>query len=1156
MAQESFIHLRTHSSYSLSEGAIKVEKLVELAADKRMPALAITDRGNLFGALEFSDLAKESGVQPILGIEIALTAPEVFKKSLSHKNLSHIFSSGWLVLLAQNSDGWNNMMSLSSIAYLETPENEIPQVSLDDINDHSEGIIAFSGGTDGPIGNLLRSNELASAKELLANLNDIYKDRFYIEIMRHETQDQVETEPEFLSLARDFNIPLVATNDVYYATSEMYEAHDALMCIAQGAHIDQADRRRLTQNNYFKDTEEMRNLFEDIPEAFNNTSVIAQRCAFGVPSRDPILPIFDLPEGQTEKLELTQKATKGLEKRLQQQVFVESMDEAEREVASKPYRKRLENELNIISSMNFPGYFLIVADFIGWAKSEGIPVGPGRGSGAGSLVAWALNITDLDPLRFGLLFERFLNPERVSMPDFDIDFCRNRRDEVIEYVCSRYGKDKVAQIITFGKLEARAVIRDVGRVLGLPYGQVDRISKLIPFNPANPVKLSDAILAEPLLKSMQEDDPAVERLIAIALKLEGLHRHASTHAAGLVISDRPLNELVPLYRDPRSNMPVTQFSMKFSEQSGLVKFDFLGLKTLTVIEEACQNIRRSGIEVILSEIPFNDKKTFDLLSSGHTAGVFQLESAGMRDVLRGLKPDTFEDIIALVALYRPGPMDNIPKYVARKHGKEKPDYLHEKLVETLRETYGVIIYQEQVMEIARLLSGYSLGAADLLRRAMGKKIQSEMDSQREVFVNGAVENDVDKDQANEIFDLVSRFAGYGFNKSHAAAYALVAYQTAFLKANYPVEFMAATMTLELNNTDKLGALKQELDRLGIHLLPPDINLSSSNFTVEKTSEGSSAVRYALGAIKNVGEQAMNGVESERNENGKFRDIFDLATRLDPQSINKRQLENLAKAGAFDDLCNNRRQVFNAADLLMRHSETSRRDVNQASLFDNADSSTIPNLELPSSSEWRTIEKLQFEQEAIGFFLSAHPLDDSKEVLKKIGVTPFSSLVDDALRESTKRIAGVVLAVQERSNADSKFAFVRLSDPTASFEIAFFREVYNSSRELLLPGKTLMVNVNVRKDGEQLRITAEKAVDFADIISKQKMSLIIEIASSEAIEQLFSVLEREGKGNTCVSIIVNLPSQDIEIELPGIYSLPPNVQKEIVNFPGVTNVVSS
>ncbi|MDH3476538.1 MAG: DNA polymerase III subunit alpha, partial [Rhodospirillales bacterium] len=756
-------------------------------------------------------------------------------------------------------------------------------------------------------------------------------------------------------------------------------------------------------------------------------------CAVMPEPRAPILPTFTTESGRSEAEELAAQAKEGLEKRLQSAVFEEGMDDDAREAAARPYRERLEFELGVIADMGFPGYFLIVADFIQWANAHGIPVGPGRGSGAGSVVAWALTITGLDPLRWGLLFERFLNPERVSMPDFDIDFCQDRRDEVIAYVQEKYGHDRVAQIITFGKLQARAVLRDVGRVLGLPWGQVDRICKLVPNNPAAPVTLQQAIDGEPDLQRQQREDPEIGRLIDIGLKLEGLYRHASTHAAGVVIGDRPLDELAPLYRDPRSSMPVTQFNMKWVETAGLVKFDFLGLKTLTVLAQAVALIRARGEEIDLEAIPLDDAKSYEMMGRAETTGVFQLESAGMRDVLRKLKPDRFEDIIAVVALYRPGPMENIPTYIKRKHGEEEIAYLHDDLAPVLKETFGIPIYQEQVQQMARDLAGYTLGGADLLRRAMGKKIKAEMDAQRATFIEGAAtHSEVGKALAGKVFDQMAAFAGYGFNKSHAAAYALVAYQTAYLKANYPVEFLAASMTLDLGSTDKLNGFRRELDRLAIKLLPPDVNASGPTFTVETLADGSRAIRYALAALKNVGHQAMADLAAERDAGGPFTSLGDFAARLDTGILNKRQMESLVAAGAFDTLEPNRKRIYDGIERVLRHATAAanERSSAQSNLFGGADTADAPAIVLPETPEWLQADRLKHEFEAIGFYLSSHPLEAYEAGLERLGVVASAGLGDlvKSGESRTLRLAGAVIGRKERTTSrGGRMAFIHLSD---------------------------------------------------------------------------------------------------------------------------------
>src|SRR5436190_4992481 len=874
-----------------------------------MPAVAVTDRNNLFGALEFAQYAAKAGIQPIVGCDLAIRREEEGGIATAGK----LPTVDWLTLLVQSEQGYLNLMRLVSRAHLEFKTASVAALPIDELVGHTGGLLALTGSTSGALGRQLGAGQGPAATHQLDRLAKLFDGRLYLELQRHGEDNERRIEGPVLDLAYAKGIPLLGTNDVHFPRESMYEAHDVLLCIEQGAHIEDPNRRRLTPEHYFKSAAEMRQVFADLPEACDNTLIVAQRCAYMPEPRKPILPSYTKLEGRTEGEALRHLARTGLEELRVAGRLADGID-------FKVYQERLVYELDMIEKMGFSGYFLIVADFIQWAKDNGIPVGPGRGSGAGSLVAWSLKITDLDPLRWGLLFERFLNPERVSMPDFDIDFCQDKRDRVIRYVRDEYGHDRVAAIITFGKLQARAVLRDVGRVLGMPYGQVDRICKLVPNNPAKPVTLAQALESEQLLKEQYSGDEEIKRLIDLALQLEGLYRNASTHAAGVVIGDRPLHELVPLFRDTdnREPLPATQFNMKWVETAGLVKFDFLGLKTLTVIEKACEQIGRAKIDI--AKIPLDDEPTFRMLAKGDAYGVFQMEGSGMRDILAKLKPNRFEDLIALVALYRPGPMDDIPTYISVKNGQEKADYLHPSLKPILEETYGIMVYQEQVMQIAQVLSGYSLGGADLLRRAMGKKIQSEMDAQRETFIEGARKNNVEESRASMIFDKVAKFAGYGFNKCHSAPYRLVAYQTAYLKANYPVEFFAASMTLDMGNADKLGNFRRELERLQIPLLAPDVNKSMAEFAVETTPEGKKAVRYALSAIKGVGREAMSRLAEERLENGPFKDLFDVAERLDQRVINKRLAESLVKAGAFDSLNNNRAQTFGAVEALTRHSQ--------------------------------------------------------------------------------------------------------------------------------------------------------------------------------------------------------------------------------------------
>ena len=1148
MPLADFVHLRTHSAYSLSSGAIKIKELVRLCRAQAMPAVAITDTGNLFGALEFAIACTDSGIQPIIGIEIAL-APDGAVRAPRSVN-GYAAEPDRIVLLAQDETGYRNLIGLTSRAYLDGEAGAEPTVAPSELAGASNGLICLAGGAGGPIGRLIAEGQADAAELALRALKTVFPGRLYLELQRHGLPEEGRSEAGLVDLAYAHDVPLVATNNAYFPDRDFHEAHDALLCIAQGRVVADPDRRRLTPHHYFRSAAEMRALFADLPEACDNTLVIAQRCAFIPRFRKPILPAFGAA-GTDEPASLREAARGGLAARLASPALA-SADH-------QPYRERLEFELETIIQMGFAGYFLIVADFIQWAKRENIPVGPGRGSGAGSVVAWALTITDLDPLRWGLLFERFLNPERVSMPDFDVDFCQDRRDEVIRYVQQKYGRDRVAQIITFGKLQARAVLRDVGRVLAMPYGQVDRLCKLVPNNPAHPVTLEQAITGEPLFQQQRDSDEAVARLIEIALRLEGLYRHASTHAAGVVIGDRPLAELVPLYRDPRSDMPVTQFNMKWVELAGLVKFDFLGLKTLTVLARCLELLKKRGVELDLAALPLDDRPSFDLLSHGDTVGVFQLEGAGMRDTLKKLRPDRFEDIIAVVSLYRPGPMENIPRYIAVKHGDEEPDYLHPLLEPLLKETFGIMIYQEQVMQIAQVLAGYSLGAADLLRRAMGKKIQSEMDAQRQQFVAGAIERGVEPPRAELIFDQMAKFAGYGFNKSHAAAYALVAYQTAYLKANHPVEFLAASMTLDLGNTDKLAHFRPELDRLAIKLLPPDINRSEVTFAVEQDAKtGKDAIRYALAAVKGVGAQAMHDLVAERHRNGPFKDLFDFAARLDTKSFNRRQFESLVKAGAFDCLDPNRAQSFAAAELLLRQASRAaeERESRQENLFAGIDRGLAARPSLPLVPDWPPVEKLQHEFDAIGFYLSAHPLDPYGRSLERAGILRCVDLPAAlAANASTRfRLAGIVIGRKERTSArGSRFAFVQFSDNSGAFEVTMFSEVLAQSRALLDSGQPLIVTVDVRREEDSLRLTAQKIEPVDGIVAHAAAGLRVFVAEAEALPRLKSLISREAGGRGRVTVVLDLPRSEVELALPGGFRINPGIRAAVKSLPGILDV---
>jgi DNA polymerase III subunit alpha len=1148
----SFVHLRVHTAYSLAEGAIKIKELAKKCREMDMPAVAITDTANLFGALEFAISCADNGIQPIIGCQINL----LHQRAPSNIQLKPT-EPDQLILLVKTEEGYRNLLYLVSNTFLNAKSGELPQITLEELKARSNGLIALTGGPLGTLGRLIAEGQRPAAEEFLKALHAIFHDNLYIEIMRHGQGIEDQIEPTLIELAYHYNIPLVATNEAFFDEPHMYEAHDALLCIAEGRYLNQDDRRRVTPHHYFKSAQEMAELFADLPEAIQNTTVIAKRCTYMPAPHDPILPPYPTESGRSETQELRYMAEKGLEQRLTNQVFKDTDTQDIMNEKRQTYYDRLNYEIDVIEKMGFPGYFLIVADFIQWAKSQRIPVGPGRGSGAGSLVAWALTITDIDPIRFGLLFERFLNPERVSMPDFDIDFCQDRRDEVITYVRGKYGEDRVAHIITFGKMQAKMVLRDVGRVLQLPYGQIDRISKLVPNNPANPVTLEQALEMEPLLKQARDTDPAVATMIDIGKKLEGLYRHASTHAAGVVIGDRPLADLVPLYKDEGSTLPATQFSMKYVELAGLLKFDFLGLKTLTIIEDSCQKLKAKGIDIDSSQIPLDDQKTFELLQRVETVGVFQVEGAGMRDVLRKLRPDRFEDLIALVALYRPGPMDDIPRYLACKHGEENVTYLHPHLQSILEPTYGVMVYQEQVMRIAQDLGGYTLGAADLLRRAMGKKIKSEMDAQRALFVEGAVKNGLATEIASQIFDQMAKFAGYGFNKSHSAPYALLTYQTAYLKANYPLEFFAASMTYDLNNTDKLNVFRQDLERLNIPLLPPDINSSGVGFCVE-----GQGIRYALAAIKGVGEVGIKNILKEREQNGPFKDLNDFAHRVGTAgahgALNKRQMENLVSAGAFDGLNPNRKQIYGVIEAILKQAALAAEEKHsqQHSLFGFSSDEGSIKLTLPNISDWGSLEKLSYEFDALGFFLSAHPLDIYGSSLTRLGVT-LSSQLKDMGDGSNVKLAGIVLVKQERtSKAGQKFAFVKLSDSSGVFEIAVFSETFLRCRDLLEPGTPLLVSVILKQEeeGDGFRLTAQDIQPLDAAMQSLTKMIRVRLDQSAQAHDIRRILQSTSKGAARVCFEVVFPATPtIQIILPESYHIQAETRSQLLGVPGVLGI---
>jgi DNA polymerase-3 subunit alpha len=1136
MSHANFIHLRTHSAYSLSEGAIRPDKIAALAKAEKMPAAAITDTGNLFGALEFSQYCSGKGIQPIIGCQVSLARTDNAR-----------LPPDPMVLLAQDATGIANLQRLSSFGFLETDPTLKPQLPFQRIAENAAGLLLLTGGTTGPIGRLLAEGQKPEAERLLDALAEAFSGRTIQELHRHGLPVEAAIEPGLIGLADARGIPLAATNDCYFATPDMHEAHDALLCIAEGRTLSERDRRRVTPEHWFKPAAMMRTLFADLPEACDNTLAIARRCAAMAETRKPLLPVCPkVRPGASEEETVRAMAVEGLERRM----AAAGADAATRAV----YAQRLDYELSVIASMGFSGYFLIVADFIQWSKGQGIPVGPGRGSGAGSVAAWALTITDLDPLRFNLLFERFLNPERVSMPDFDIDFCQEGRDRVIDYVRKEYGGDRVAQIITFGKLQARAAVRDVGRVLGLPFGQVNKVAELIPNNPAKPVTLQQAVDGEPRLQALRDEDEGIGRLMEIALRVEGLYRHASTHAAGVVIGDRPLVELVPLYRDPKSDFLVTQYSMKYVEQAGLVKFDFLGLTTLTILRRAENFLKGLEIPFDLERLPLDDARTYEMLQKGDAGGVFQLEGQGMRDCLRQMKPDRFEDLIAAVALYRPGPMANIPDYCRRKHG-EKWEPPHPELAEILGETYGIMVYQEQVMQIAQKMAGYSLGGADLLRRAMGKKIAAEMEAQRAVFTEGAIRRGIDPAKATEVFDLMAKFADYGFNKSHAAAYALIAYQTAWLKSNHPEVFLAACMSLAINNTDRLAALKQDAERGSIKILPPDINRSSADFSVERMADGRLAIRYPLAAVKKVGFSAMESVAAARGETP-FTDLADFAKRVDPRQLNRMQIENLARSGAFDCLDSNRARVFAGAETILRRSQADReeKESGQIGLFGEAN--RPEPLRLPDVPDWPPLERLAFEAEAVGFHLTAHPLDAYAQALRRIGVTSSAQVEARAAAGIGRvKLAGTVVATKERiTRTGSRMAWVRISDAAGSVEVTCFSEVLARSREVLASGSNVLVTAELKTEGEAVRITAMDVTPLDQAAASAGASIRVWLRETSAVPHIRDVLARESGGRGRVTLVPRIGAeQDVEIALPGGYNVTPRLAQALKSLPGVDQV---
>jgi len=1111
--QNLFIHLRVHSNYSLAEGMLSFDYLSNFCVNNNQPAIAITDTSNMFGVLEFSQKMISAGVQPIIGIQVNIS-----EKEDSDENI------GEVVLIAKNGEGYKNLLILASDLYLSKKFDKY--VPFNKLEKHNKGLMVLTGGVEnGFVGRPASENNRNKVKDRLLMLSKLFRDNLYIELQRHGLSNQDIAEDILLNFADKLNLPLVATNDCFFENEKKFNSYQVLTCIDKGLTISSENRSLITKEHYLKDTDHMISLFKDIPEAIENTVNIAKRCSFFVKPHEPILPKYPGLKNMNEYEYLFKIAQEGIEKRFNE--ATEKFKEDEKQF----YKNRLNNELKIINEMGFSGYFLIVYDFIKWSKDNLIPVGPGRGSGAGSIVAWSLKITDLDPIRWGLLFERFLNPERISMPDFDIDFCQDRREEVINYVRNRYGHDRVAQIITFGSLQAKAAIRDVGRVLEMPYGQVDRIAKLIPFVPAKPPTIKEAIESEDELKREISNNSEVKSLISTAIDLEGLNRHASTHAAGLVIGDRPLNELVPLYKFNEDEMPATQFNMKFVEKAGLVKFDFLGLKTLTILAKAESLIKEKIHNFDLNKISLEDKNTYEMLSTGSTTGIFQLESAGMKDVLMGLMPDRFEDIIAVVSLYRPGPMENIPSYINRKHGREKIIYMHPLLEPVLEETYGIFIYQEQVLRAAQILADFSLGSADILRRAMGKKDQNEMDQQKKSFIAGAKNKNIKENKANEIFEQIAAFAGYGFNKSHAAAYALIAYQTAWIKCNFPHEFFASMMTVEYNNSEKLSIFVDDLKRLGISLLPPCINKSGNEFLIE-TEGNKSCLRYSLSSLKNVGNEAIKKIVSIRNDIGYFKNLDNFLYEVPSNLITKKTLENLIKSGSLDSIERNRNKLFSSLDIILSfsHSVEKEKISNQQNLFNENDSNGL-SIALRETEDWGVQERLNYEFSSLGMYLSAHPLDNYKMVLDYLNITKNLEIIKNPSNYIKKNIqlCGFVSKVSKRQSSRGKWASFHLNDLTGSSEINLYSDLYNKYEDQLIENNLVLVDSEIKHEINQgHKIVGRRLTHLDQFLSEKKLDITLNISEINNLDNLFYAMKNLEKGSS--NIFLNYLNNSIKANI--------------------------
>ena len=1100
-SSQNFNHLKIHTQYSICEGAIKIDDLQEYSKNNKIRSLGLCDTSNLCGALEFAEKISKSGTQPIIGTQINFKIHDTI---------------GLIPVYALNEIGYKNIIDLSSSSYLKNDELSDPHVTFDYLLNNSNGIALFSGTVFGLFGKLFEKGKFTEIQDLYKKIKSEFGDRFYIEIQRHKDLNETGFEKFNLKKSLDLEIPIIATNEVYYLNKDMHEAHDALICIGNKTYVNEKNRLKFSDQHYFKNNSEMSELFADLPEALENNYNFPLRCNFRPLFSNPILPNISKDKDGDADAILRNESVIGLKTKFEKIIKIETKN-IESDMTYLKYKKRLEHELSIIIEMKYASYFLIVSDYIKWAKSNDIPVGPGRGSGAGSLVAWCLSITDVDPIKFNLIFERFLNPDRISMPDFDIDFCEDKRDLVFEYLTKKY-KDSVAHIITFGKLKARMVIRDVGRVLGLSYGFVDSISKMIPFDPSRPQNLTQCIAGEPRLQKLINEDAKVKKLTDLSLQLEGLNRNVATHAAGVVIADRKLTEVVPLYKDSSSDLllPSTQFDMYSAENAGLIKFDFLGLKTLTVISNTQKLIKKFNKNFDIENINFEDQKVFDLLSSGKTVGLFQIESAGMREALIQMKPNHIEDIIALVALYRPGPMSNIPTYNDCKHGKQKPDYLHPLLEDILKPTYGVIIYQEQVMQIAQKLSGFTAGQADLLRRAMGKKKRSELEKQKQGFIEGAIKNGIAKDVAAGIFLKIEPFAEYGFNKSHAAAYAIISYQTAFLKTYFPKEFIAASMTMDISNQNKLSEFYEELNRLNVEVIRPDINECYADF---RTIDGK--FYYALGGIKAVGYEAISNIVEERIANGKFTSINDFLNRVNPKDINKLQLEGLVKAGAFDNINFNRQALFNSIPGIISKSKNifDNKYANQIDLFsedENKQDNIIDEIE-----DWKFEERLAKEFEAVGFFISDHPLNQFTEIYNDYKIREYTKFIsDDEIKNSN--IAATLLKLQERKTAKGNtYAVLKLTDLSSVFELFIFSDVLNLNRGILKEGNSLILTLikNITDDENRFkRINVQKISSLKELFNSPINEVCFEVSSKDQVQVISKILKENGKTLVNINLV--------------------------------------